>query len=123
MSEVKKTQQANSIKVLQYMQFGLTEALITVILVACLIVATGYYMYLQDPNKKYDLARPGAKDNQSLRVDDEADTTSPVSADSTQKKIEYLKKEVEALNGVNKFELEDISDQNIQLAPNDQPSH
>ncbi len=102
---------------------SLFGALTVAIFVACCIVAVGYYMYLQDPNKKYDLARPGEKDNQSLRVeDDEADTTSPATAAAAKQKIEYLNKEINALSGISKFEPEDLSDQNIQLVPADQPS-
>lgn len=102
---------------------NLFSALLIAIAAALCIVAVAYYMYLENPNKKYDIARPGEKDNQSLRVeDDEADTTSPATAAATKQKIEYLTKELNALNGISKFEPEDLTDQNIQLTPADQPS-
>lgn len=103
-------------------RLSLLGALFLAVGAACVIVAVAYVMYLNNPNRKYDLARPGQKDDQSLRVDDEADTTSPVGPASAQQKIEYLEKEVKALNSVSKFEAEDLSDSNIQLTPSEQPS-
>lgn len=94
---------------------NLQGALAIIIVAAGFIVAAGYLMYLQNPNKKYDLARPGEKDTQSLRVPDDYEETGPVDADSVQKKIEYLKEEIRVLGGVNSFGLEDLSDQNIGL--------
>ena len=102
---------------------SLPGALACVIIMAGCIVAVGYLLYLQNPNRKYDLARPGQKDNLSLHVeDDEADTTGPVTAAATKQKIEYLNKELSALNSISRFEPEDLNDQNIQLVPADQPS-
>lgn len=102
---------------------SLATALVIAICTALCIVAVAYYLYLSNPNRKYDLARPGQQDNASLRVeDDEADTTSPATGSATQQKIEYLTKEINALSGVSKFEPDDLSDQNIQLTPADQPS-
>ncbi len=104
-------------------RLSLPGALVCVIIMAGCIVAVGYFLYLQNPNKKYDLARPGQKDNLSLHVeDDEADTTGPVTAAATKQKIEYLNKELSALNSISRFEPEDLNDQNIQLVPADQPS-
>lgn len=104
-------------------RLSLMGALTLAIGAACLIVGLAYSLYWNDPNRKYDLARPGAQDNLSLRIeDDEADTTSPVTAASTKQKIEYLNKELNALNGISRFGPEDLSDQNIQLAPAEQPS-
>jgi hypothetical protein len=108
---------------LRFQKLNLGGALAVAIFMASCIVAVAYYMYLQNPNKKYDLARPGEKDNQSLRVeDDEADTTSPATAAAAKQKVEYLNKEINALSGISKFESEDLTDQNIQLVPADQPS-
>jgi hypothetical protein len=118
-----KEQHAPSAQKWHFSQMGLTGALLIAVAAACFIVALAYYMYLQNPNRKYDLARPGSSDDQSLRVNDEADTTGPVSADSAQKKIEYLEKEIDALGGVNAFELDDLSDQNIQLTPGEESSY
>lgn len=104
-------------------RLNLFGALAIAIGAACLIVGVAYYLYLNNPNKKYDLARPGEKDNQSLRIeDDEADTTSPATAAATKQKIEYLTKEINALSSISKFEPDDLTDQNIQLSPADQPS-
>lgn len=102
---------------------GLFGALSVAIGAACLIVGIAYYLYFINPNRKYDLARPGEKDNQLVRVeDDEADTTSAATAAAAQQKIEYLNREVNALNGISKFDPDDLSDQNIQLVPTEQPS-
>lgn len=123
--EPKTTSQKNLISRfgLRLQQLNLFGALAFAIFMACCIVVIAYFMYLENPNKKYDLARPGEKDNQSLRVeDDEADTTSPATAAAAKQKAEYLSKEINALSGISKFEPEDLSDQNIQLVPADQPS-
>lgn len=98
-------------------------AMLIVIFAASLIVGLGYIMYLNSDNQKYDLARPGQKqDNKALGIEDEADTTSPVDEASAKRKKEYLKKEIDALKGITNFEPTDLSDQNIQLAPAEQPS-
>lgn len=102
---------------------NLTVALTIAVSTALVIVAVAYYLYLSNPNRKYDLARPGQKDNLSLHVeDDEADTTSPATAAATKQKIEYLTKEINALGSVSKFDPDDLNDQNIQLTPAEQPS-
>lgn len=102
---------------------SLFGALAIAIGAACGIVAIAYMLYWNDPNRKYDLARPGEQDNQSLKIeDDEADTTSPVTEKAVDNKIEYLEKEIKALNEVSTFHPEDLSDQRIQIAPSDQPS-
>jgi hypothetical protein len=113
----------NIFETIGFTTINLFGALAIAITTALCIVAVAYYMYLENPNKKYDIARPGEKDNQSLRVeDDEADTTSPATAAATEQKIEYLTKELKALSTISKFEPEDLTDQNIQLVPTDQPS-
>jgi hypothetical protein len=104
-------------------KINLSVALAIAISAALVIVAIAHYLYLSDPNRKYDLARPGQKDNLSLHVeDDEADTTSPATASSASQKTEYLTKEINALGSVSKFDPDDLSDQNIQLTPAEQPS-
>lgn len=94
-------------------RISLEVALSIIITVACLIVAVGYLTYLQNPNRKYDLARPGEKDTQNLRVPDDYEDSGPVDAESVEKKIDYLKEEIRALEGVNAFNPEDLSDTNI----------
>ncbi len=104
-------------------QLNLTAAIAIAIFVACCIVAVAYAMYWNDSNRKYDIARGGEKANQALAVEDEeADTTSPVTPAAAQNKIEYLTKELTALNSLNRFNADDLSDQSIQLVPSDQPS-
>lgn len=95
-----------------------------VICAAAVIVIAGYLMYESDSNRKYDIARPGQQDeNRVLTVeDDEADTTSVVTPSIAKQKIENLTKEITGLNAINAFSPDDLSDQNIQLAPPDQPS-
>lgn len=108
---------------LPFAKLNLAGALGLAVGAACVLVAIGYLAYWNDPNRKYDLARPGEKDNLLLKVEDEeADTTSPVTAEAAKQKIDYLKKEIKALQGVSSFEVDELSDQNIQLVPGEQPS-
>jgi hypothetical protein len=105
-------------------KLNLTSAVCIVIFASCLIVALGYWLYAHDTNHKYDIARPGRHDtNQVLSVeDDEADTTGPITAEATKQKLEYLRREVQGLNGLPSFSADELGDQNIQLTPPDQPS-
>ncbi len=104
-------------------KINLGMALAIAITMAGVIVAVAYSIYWNNPNRKYDIARGGDTDNQALSVEDEeADTTSPADAPATKQKIDYLNKEINALGSLNKFSPDDLSDQNIQLAPSDQPS-
>mgnify|MGYP000996594920 CR=1 FL=1 len=104
-------------------RLNLAGAISIAIFVAFCIVAVAYTMYWNDSNRKYDIARGGEKANQALAVEDEeADTTSPVTPAAAQNKIEYLTKELNALNSLNKFNADDLSDQSIQLVPSDEPS-
>lgn len=109
---------------LKEFKLTLPVALIIVILLASLIVGLGYWLYLNSDNQKYDLERPGQKqNNQALNIEDqEADTTSPVDASVAKRKIEYLQKEIGALKSMTDFPANDLSDQDIQLTPSEQPS-
>lgn len=95
-----------------------------VIFAAVCTVGVAYLLYEKNSNRKYDIARPGQNDeNKVLNVeDDEADTTSPVTAEVAKDKIERYQRELEALNSLGSFNPEALNDQNIQLAPPDQPS-
>jgi hypothetical protein len=99
--------------------FGLPTALGVIIAAALVIVTAGYMMYLSDSNQKYDIARPGnAEENEALNViDPDSDITTPVDAPAAKRKIDFLSKELNALSGINKFNPEDLSDQNLQLLP------
>jgi hypothetical protein len=99
--------------------FGLPTALGVIIAAALVIVTAAYMMYLSDSNQKYDLARPGnAEENEALNViDPDSDITTPVDAPAAKRKIDFLNKEINALNGMNRFNAEDLSDQNLQLLP------
>lgn len=103
---------------------GLYTALGLAISVALAIVAVAYFLYWRSPNRKYDIERgDSSHTNQALSVDDEdADTTNPVDAPAAKRKSDYLQKEIGALNGLNKFDPEDLNDQNLQLSPVQQPS-
>lgn len=109
---------------LKEFKLTLPVALIIVLLLASLIVGLGYWLYLNSDNQKYDLERPGQKqNNQALNIEDqEADTTSPVDASVAKRKIEYLQKEIGALKSMTDFPANDLSDQDIQLTPSEQPS-
>jgi hypothetical protein len=111
-------------KIRDKIQITLPVAVCIVLIMASVIVATGYALYLRSDNQKYDLARPGQKqDNKALDIEDtDADTTSPVDAPVTKRKIEYLDKEIGALKSMTDFNQADLSDQDIQLSPAEQPS-
>lgn len=104
---------------LHKLDFGLPVALVIAIIASMTIVVVAYIMYLNDSNQKYDIARPGtSEENQALQViDEDTDTTSPVDAPAVQRKLDFLSKEVNALNGFNQFNVEDLSDQNLQILP------
>lgn len=126
--EVEKTKQETDGLVSRLRQkaagMSLSAMLIVVISAACCIVLIGYLLYENDSNRKYDIARPGQHDdNQVLTVEDEeADTTGPVTPSVAKQKIENFDKEVNGLGGINSFDPNDLSDQNIQLTPPEQPS-
>lgn len=105
-------------------QLNLVSALAIAIAAASMIVGVAYVLYWNSPNRKYDIERGGsAHRNQALSIaDDEADTSSPVDAPATKRKIQYLEEELKALNGLSRFDANDLSDQALQLAPPDQPS-
>ena len=107
-----------------YEKLSLLQALTIALVAASLIVIAASLLYWNHPNRKYDLARPGEKeDNNALEVNDEqADTTSPVDETAAKQKLEYLSKELKALEGLGQFNTEDLSNENIQLAPTQQPS-
>ena len=105
-------------------RISLPGALAIAIAAAMLIVLAAYLLYWNDSNRKYDLARPGQQtENKALSVEDnEADTTSPVDEAAAKQKLDFLNKELKALNGLGQFNPEDLNDENIQLAPTEQPS-
>lgn len=104
---------------------NLAGALALVIIMAGVIVAVGYILYWNNPDHKYDIARPGDKDeNRTLSVeDDTTDKTSPVDAAAAKQKIDYLSKEAKALSGFSQFSADDLSDQSLQITPSDKPSY
>ena len=111
-------------KIREKIHITLPVAVGIVLIMASIIVAAGYWLYLDSDNQKYDLARPGQKQvNKALDVEDtDADTTSPVDAPVTKRKLEYLDKEIGALKSMTDFNQADLSDQDIQLSPAEQPS-
>lgn len=107
-----------------YEKLSLLQALLVALTGAVIIVTIAFMMYWTNSNRKYDLARPGEKeDNSALEVtDEEADTTSPVDAAAAKQKLDYLNNELKALEGLGQFSPEDLNDENIQLEPTQQPS-
>lgn len=105
--------------------FNLATALTIIIGLACMIVAVGYLLYWNNSDHKYDIIRPGDKDeNQVLSVEDSAnDKTSPVDAAAVKKKMDNLTKETKALSGFSRFEPSDLSDQSLQIVPTEKPAY
>jgi len=116
--------QPSALKKWWHFKLSLAGGLAVLIAAACVIVTFGYMLYWNNSNRKYDIDRGGAQNqNQALSVDDsETNTIAPVDAPATKNKIDYLDKEVTALQSLNKFDQNDLSDQNLQLAPAEQPS-
>jgi hypothetical protein len=107
-----------------YLRFNLVGALAIIIFMALIIVAVGYGLYWNSKDRKYDIARGGdLSENKALTIEDsESDRTSPVDPPATKQKLEYLQKEINALNSIGSFNPEDLSDQNLQLISPNQPS-
>ena len=105
-------------------RYSLAGLLVIVIVTACAVVAIGYILYWNNPNRKYDLARGGeSSENQVLNIEQTVDDrTSPVDAPDIKQKIEYLQKEITALKSIGDFNPNDVSNQNLQLVTPYQPS-
>lgn len=99
-------------------------ALGILIFLAAVIVLAGFSIYWNDSNRKYDIARGNKESkNQALSVEDgTTDRTSPVDARAVTNKLDFLEKEVKALNNMSSFDPADISNENLQLITPDQPS-
>lgn len=102
----------------------LAGALVMVVLVALLLVAISYVLYLNSPASKYDLARPGGREDNALIVerDENADTTSRVDVETVKKNLDSLQQNISALQSANDFSGQDVSNQNLGLEPSAQPS-
>lgn len=99
-------------------QFGLVTGLIIVIGVSCLIVVLSYVLYLNNPQYKYDLARPDIKSANSAITSERSeltDTTSRVDAPSIKRKLDFLNKELVTIESVNSFGNKEVTDQALQL--------
>lgn len=103
---------------------SLAGALVIIVLVALLLVMISYVMYLNSPASKYDLARPGGREDNALITerDENADTTSRVDVETVEKNLESLKQNISALQSANDFGEQDLSNQNLGLEPSTQPS-
>lgn len=114
----------NPLKRIKVPSINLAGALMIAISAALVIVAIAYYLYWINPNRKYDIARAGSRDNNQILTieDDEADTTSAVDPPAVKRKSEYLSKEINALGTMSNFDANDVNDQNLQLTQPEQPS-
>ena len=114
----------NPLKRIRVSSINLAGALMIAISAALVIVAIAYYLYWINPNRKYDIARAGSRDNNQILTieDDEADTTSAVDPPAVKRKSEYLSKEINALGTMSNFDANDVNDQNLQLTQPEQPS-
>lgn len=95
----------------------LPMALIVAITAALCIVLVAYWLYWNNDNRKYDIARAGQQTTTRI-TDDEStavDVTSAVSIEDIKKKLNFLEKEVAAMDTVDGFEVEDLQDETIQL--------
>lgn len=107
-------------------QFGLLTGLLIVIGVSCLIVVLSYVLYLNNPQYKYDLARPDIKTANSAvtsEQNDITDTTSRVDAPSIKRKLDFLNKELVTIESINSFSEKEVTDQALQLDTDIPPSY
>ncbi len=104
--------------------FNMPTGLAIVITAAGFIVALGYLFYWHNDYRKYDIRRPGDGELSSFYdiEDEDINSSAPIDAVSVRKKLDFLKQEINAINGLSGFNQNDLSDQNIQLAPVVQPS-
>lgn len=107
---------------LQHIRLSIILAFI--IMIAGLVVAVAYGAYWRDDNRKYDIARPGSQvDNTILDVEeDTGNRTNPVSPEDAKRKVSDFAKEIKTVDGMNRFEAGNFTDQAIKLIPSDQPS-
>lgn len=105
-------------------RFDLTIILVFTVLIALIIVAISYWMYYNNPQRKYDIARPGDNEiNKVLTIEDDTeDTSKPVDLTDAKQKLETLGEELKALGGFNSYGPDGLSDQSLGLQPNDQPA-
>lgn len=99
-------------------QFGLITGLLIVIVVSCVIVLVSYLLYLNNPQYKYDLARPDVKSSNPVLTagqNELSDTTSMVDAPSIKQKIDFLNKELITIESINSFGEKEVTDQALQL--------
>lgn len=99
-------------------QFGLITGLLIVIVVACVMVLISYLLYINNPQYKYDLARPDVKNSNpalEAKQNELSDTTSLVDAPSIKRKIDFLNKELISIESINSFGEKEVTDQALQL--------
>ncbi len=106
------------------LKLSLVGLLVTAVLASLVLVAIAYLMYLRNPDRKFDLARPGSPNNNAVVSieSDDSDVDSPVDAQSAKQKLDTLDREIKALSGFGTFSAQDVSDQSLNLQPSDQPS-
>lgn len=97
--------------------FGVEGALLIVIVTASILVAVSYFLYVNNDNYKYDIARPGAQQLKAADTEETEinDTTSPVDSNAVQEKINLLKSEQEVLQSLGSFDQKPVSDSALQL--------
>lgn len=102
----------------------LPTALMILLIASLILVGFGFLAYWQSDQRKYDIRRPGQQQNQTYYdvEDDDAGESTPVGPQDVTKKLDFLSKEMTAINSLSDFSDQDLSDQVIQLAPIEQPS-
>jgi hypothetical protein len=98
---------------------SLLGALIIIVLVSLTLVTAAYIMYLESPQKKYDLARPGnSLRNKVLSAEDSSsDKTTPIDPQTTKVKIDALNVQLRVMAGFDSFGQDEINDQSLGLQP------
>ncbi len=103
-------------------RLGLPQALGLIVVASILIVVVGFGVYWGSQDRKYDIARPDLTDrNQELDVTDlEEDISKPVDIEAVENKLDFLRREKQALQTINNLDVTNLSDQNLQLIRNTQ---
>lgn len=90
---------------------SLKAVLLLVILVSLILAAFSYWLYLRDPNYKYDLARPDVKKTVKLDEEDKlVDEHSKVDEETVKGTQILVEQSLEDLNGLDSFQPAPLSD-------------
>lgn len=90
---------------------SLNVVLLLAIAISLVLAAFSYWLYLRDPNYKYDLARPDVKKTVQLDEEDKLiDEHSKVDQDTLKNTQDLVKQSLKDLDGLDSFKAAPLSD-------------